>query len=52
MTDRELQSSKEILDVVTELWDETIFEELQNYFLAWKGQLQWAIQTGRKYFRN
>jgi hypothetical protein len=33
MTDRQLQSSKEILDAVTERWDEATFEELRNVFL-------------------
>jgi hypothetical protein len=35
MTDRQLQSPEEILDAVTELWDEVTFEEWQNIFLTW-----------------
>jgi hypothetical protein len=35
MTDRQLQCPKDILNAVPELWDEVIFEELQNIFLAW-----------------
>jgi len=52
MTDRQLQSPKEILDAVTELWDEVTFEELQNVFLAWMERLQWVIQNGGEYFIN
>jgi len=52
MTDRQLQSPKEILDAVTELWDEVTFEELQNVFLAWMERLQWVIQNSGEYFIN
>jgi hypothetical protein len=34
MTDRQLQSPKEIVDTVRELWNEITFEESQNVFLA------------------
>jgi hypothetical protein len=40
MTDRQLQSPKEILDAFTELWDAVTFEELQNVFLGWMERLQ------------
>jgi hypothetical protein len=40
MTDGQLQIPKEILDVVTEVWDEVTFEESQNIFLAWMERLQ------------
>jgi hypothetical protein len=40
MTDRQLQSPEEILDEVTERWDEVTVEELQNVFLGWMERLQ------------
>jgi len=52
MTDRQLQSPKEILDAVPELCDEVTFEELENVFLAWMEQLPWIIQNGREHVKN
>jgi hypothetical protein len=52
MTDRQLQSPKEILDAFTELWDAVTFEELQNVFLAWMERLQCVVQNGGEYFIN
>jgi hypothetical protein len=40
MTDKQLQSLNEILDVVTELSDGVTFEELQYCFLAWMERFQ------------
>jgi hypothetical protein len=34
MTDKQLQSPKEILNAVSEVWDEITFQEVQNVFLA------------------
>jgi hypothetical protein len=39
ITDRQLKSSEENLDAVSELRDEITVEELQNVFLAWMEQL-------------
>jgi len=39
MTDRKLQSPKEMLDMLTELWDEVSFEEGRNGFLVWMERL-------------
>jgi len=50
MTDKELQSPKEMLDVLTELWYEVSFEEGRNDFLVWMERLQWVIQNGTEYF--
>jgi hypothetical protein len=50
MTDQQLQSPKEILAAVTEQWNESIFEELQNILLAWMERLQSVIQNGEEYF--
>jgi hypothetical protein len=52
MTDRQLQSPKEILDAVTEIWDKVTFEELQHVFLTRMARLQWVIQNGGEYFMN
>jgi hypothetical protein len=40
MTNGQMQIPKEILDAVTEVWDEITFEESQNIFLAWMERLQ------------
>jgi hypothetical protein len=40
MTERQLQSLKEILDAARELWDDVAFENLQNVFLGWMERLQ------------
>jgi hypothetical protein len=49
MTDRQLQSPKDILDAGAELGDEDTFEELQNIFLAWMERLQSVIQNGGEF---
>jgi hypothetical protein len=41
-----VQSPKEDLDAISELWDEITFEELQTIFLAGMERLQWVIQNG------
>jgi hypothetical protein len=45
MTNAQLQSPKDMLDMVTELWDEVTLEELQNVFLAWMERLQQALRN-------
>jgi hypothetical protein len=52
MTDKQLQSLKEILDSVTGQYDDVTFEELQNVFLAWMERLQCVIQNNGECFIN
>jgi hypothetical protein len=39
MADRQLQSPKENLDMVTELWDHITFDEVQIFFRPWMDRL-------------
>jgi hypothetical protein len=50
MTDRQLQSPKEMLDPVTERCEEITFEELQRVFLTWIERLESAVHNGGEYF--
>jgi hypothetical protein len=49
LRDREFNSSDEIEGVITKVWDELTFDEVQIVFHNWMSGLAWVIENGGKY---
>jgi hypothetical protein len=49
LKDREFNSSDEIEEVITEVWDEFTFDEVQSVFHNWMNRFTWLIENGGEY---
>jgi hypothetical protein len=45
LKDREFNSSDEIEEVITKVWDELTFNEVQIVFHNWTSRLAWVIEN-------
>jgi hypothetical protein len=49
LKDRELNSSNEIEEAITEVWDDHTFHSVQSLFHNWLRRLAWVIADGGEY---
>jgi hypothetical protein len=49
LKDHKFNSSNEIEEVITKIWDEPTSDELQNVFYSWMSHLAWILRMGRIY---
>jgi hypothetical protein len=49
LKDPEFNSSDEIKEAVTKVWDDLTFDEVQSVFHNWLSRLVWAIKKWRGY---
>jgi hypothetical protein len=49
LKEREFNSSAEIEEVITKVWDELTFNEVQGIFHYWMSPLAWVIENGGEY---
>jgi hypothetical protein len=49
LKDREFNSSDEIEEGITKIWEELTFDEVQNIFSNWMSRLAWVIENGREH---
>jgi hypothetical protein len=47
--DHELNSGNEIEEVITKVWDELTFDEVQTVFHDWMSRLAWVVENGGRY---
>jgi hypothetical protein len=52
LKDREFNSCDEIERVITTVWDELIFDEMQSIFHDWISHLAWGIKNGESILLN
>jgi hypothetical protein len=50
LNDGEFNSSDEIEEARTKVWDEEIFDEMQSAFHNWASRLIWVIVNGGIYY--
>jgi hypothetical protein len=50
--DREFDSSDEIEEAMTKVWDRLIFDEMQGVFHNWMSRLAWVIENGEAILSN
>jgi hypothetical protein len=46
LQNREFNSSDEIEEVITKVWDELAFNQVQRVFHNWMDPLPWAVENG------
>lgn len=46
---REFASDTEIVDAITEAWDDLTFDDVRSVFRNWMGRLKWVIENGGEY---
>jgi histone-lysine N-methyltransferase SETMAR len=49
LKDREFDSSDEIEEEITKIWDGLTFDEAHSVFHNWMSRLAWVIENGREY---
>jgi hypothetical protein len=52
MKDREFQSQREILQAITDSWDDLTFAEVQRVFWQWMERLTCVAGNNREYYPN
>jgi hypothetical protein len=45
LKDREIQGVKTLISVLTDIWNDPIFEDVQAFFLDWMERLSWIINN-------
>jgi hypothetical protein len=50
--DEEFNSSDEIEEGITGIWDDLTFDNAQNVFQNWMSRLAWAIENGGEHARK
>jgi histone-lysine N-methyltransferase SETMAR len=46
LQEQELSASDEIIEVITTIWNDITFEELQSVFSEWIQRVTWVIEQG------